>query len=94
LQYAEIIKNIPANGKCLYSPFSIFDNESIIDFFESRGVKLQEEDHGKMFPDSNKAQDVVDTLVTTIEKQHVTVKEEEAVSRIEVKEEQAFTVHT
>ena len=38
-----------------------------------------------MFPASNKAQDVVDTLVTTIEKQHVTVKEEEAVSRIEVK---------
>ena len=47
-----------------------------------------------MFPASNKAQDVVDTLVTTIEKQHVTVKEEEAVSRIEVKEDQTFTVHT
>lgn len=38
-----------------------------------------------MFPVSNKAQDVVDTLVTTIERQHVTIKEEEAVSRIEVK---------
>ncbi|HDD5654964.1 TPA: NAD(P)/FAD-dependent oxidoreductase [Staphylococcus aureus] len=61
LPYAEIIKNIPGNGKFLYSPFSIFDNESIIDFFESRGVKL---------------------------------KEEEAVSRIEVKEDQTFTVHT
>ena len=49
------------------------------------GVKLKEEDHGRMFPVSNKAQDVVDTLVTTIERQHVTIKEEEAVSRIEVK---------
>lgn len=61
LPYAEIIKNIPGNGKFLYSPFSIFDNESIIDFFESRGVKL---------------------------------KEEEAVSRIEVNTDQTFTVHT
>ncbi|WRN76332.1 hypothetical protein T8833_05745 [Staphylococcus aureus] len=32
-----------------------------------------------MFPVSNKAQDMVDTLVTTIERQHVTIKEEEAV---------------
>lgn len=94
LPYAEIIKNIPGNGKFLYSPFSIFDNESIIDFFESRGVKLKEEDHGRMFPVSNKAQDVVDTLVTTIERQHVTIKEEEAVSRIEVNADQTFTVHT
>lgn len=94
LPYAEIIKNIPGNGKFLYSPFSIFDNESIIDFFESRGVKLKEEDHGRMFPVSNKAQDVVDTLVTTIERQHVTIKEEEAVSRIEVNTDQTFTVHT
>ena len=32
LPYDEIIKNIPGNGKFLYSPFSIFDNESIIAF--------------------------------------------------------------
>ena len=42
-------KKYPGNGKFLYSPFSVFDNESIIDFFESRGVKLKEEDHGRMF---------------------------------------------
>ena len=37
-------------------------------FFESRGVALKEEDHGRMFPVSNKAQDVVDALIRTIEK--------------------------
>src|SRR5699024_2752579 len=68
LPYEEIIKNIPGNGKFLYSPFSVFDNESIIHFFESRGVALKEEDHGRMFPVSNKAQDVVDALIRTIEK--------------------------
>ena len=48
-----------------------------------------------MFPVSNKAQDVVDTLVTTIENQHLNdFKEEEAVSRIEVNTDQTFTVHT
>lgn len=94
LPYAEIIKNIPGNGKFLYSPFSIFDNESIIQFFENKGVKLKEEDHGRMFPVSNKAQDVVDTLVQTIKDQHVTIKEETTVTHIEVTEDHIFNVHT
>lgn len=94
LPYAEIIKNIPGNGKFLYSPFSIFDNESIIEFFEDRGVKLKEEDHGRMFPVSNKAQDVVDTLVSTINEQQVTVKEETAVTHLSVNEDGIFKVET
>ncbi|MEJ7486941.1 NAD(P)/FAD-dependent oxidoreductase [Staphylococcus pasteuri] len=94
LPYEEIIKNIPGNGKFLYSPFSVFDNESIIHFFESRGVKLKEEDHGRMFPVSNKAQDVVDTLVDTINKQNVTVKEETTVLNVSQDNEGIFSVET
>lgn len=94
LPYAEIIKNIPGNGKFLYSPFSIFDNESIIDFFESRGVKLKEEDHGRMFPVSNKSQDVVDTLVNTIKENNVKIKEETIVNEIVVDDEGLFKVVT
>ena len=82
LPYAEIIKNIPGNGKFLYSPFSVFDNESIIEFFESRGVKLKEEDHGRMFPVSNKAQDVVNTLIIQINENKVNVMEETPVTEI------------
>ncbi|MBM6507627.1 MULTISPECIES: NAD(P)/FAD-dependent oxidoreductase [Staphylococcus] len=94
LPYEEIIKNIPGNGKFLYSPFSVFDNESIIHFFESRGVKLKEENHGRMFPVSNKAQDVVDTLVDTINKQNVTVKEETTVLNVSQDNEGIFSVET
>lgn len=92
LPYDEIIKNIPGNGKFLYSPFSIFDNESIIAFFESRGVKLKEEDHGRMFPVSNKAQDVVDTLVTTLHQNKVVVKEESTVEKVEYISTESFKV--
>ncbi|MCD8908620.1 NAD(P)/FAD-dependent oxidoreductase [Staphylococcus gallinarum] len=92
LPYDEIIKNIPGNGKFLYSPFSIFDNESIIAFFESRGVNLKEEDHGRMFPVSNKAQDVVDTLVTTLHQNKVEVKEESTVEKVEYTSTDSFKV--
>ena len=92
LPYDEIIKNIPGNGKFLYSPFSVFDNESIIHFFESRGVSLKEEDHGRMFPVSNKAQDVVDALIKTLQQNNVEVKEEATVSSITYTDNQTFHV--
>ena len=93
LPYEEIIKNIPGNGKFLYSPFSKFDNESIIEFFESRGIKLKEEDHGRMFPVSNTSQDIVDTLVNTIKNNNVEIKEETVVNDIS-KNDQSFIVKT
>lgn len=94
LPYEEIIKNIPGNGKFLYSPFSKFDNESIIEFFESRGIKLKEEDHGRMFPVSNKSQDIVDTLVNTIKNNKVEIKEETVVNEITKNDNQSFIVKT
>lgn len=92
LPYDEIIRHIPGNGKFLYSPFSVFDNESIIEFFESRGVKLKEEDHGRMFPVSNRAQDVVDTLVKELKNNNVEIKEETAVKHIKLDEDGHFIV--
>ncbi|MBL4951903.1 NAD(P)/FAD-dependent oxidoreductase [Neobacillus sp. YIM B02564] len=69
----EIIKHIPGNGKFLYSAFSIFNHEDIIQFFENLGIALKEEDHGRMFPVSNKAQSVVDALLQQLEKLQVKV---------------------
>ena len=73
LPVEEIIKHLPGNGKFLYSAFSIFSNEDIITFFEKLGIALKEEDHGRMFPVSNKAQSVVDALLTQLEKLNVRI---------------------
>jgi len=73
LPIEEIIKHLPGNGKFLYSAFSIFSNEDIIKFFEKLGIELKEEDHGRMFPVSNKAQSVVDALLNQLEKLRVSI---------------------
>ncbi|MDF0091612.1 NAD(P)/FAD-dependent oxidoreductase [Staphylococcus pseudintermedius] len=92
LPYAEIIQHIPGNGKFLYSPFSIFDNQSIIEFFESRGVALKEEDHGRMFPVSNQSQDVLDALIRELKQNKVTVKEEQTVVDVKKVDSDHFQV--
>ncbi|ASF40212.1 aminoacetone oxidase family FAD-binding enzyme [Halobacillus halophilus] len=78
----EVIKHIPGNGKFLYSPFSVFNNYDIIDFFEGLGVALKEEDHGRMFPVSNKAKDVVQALLDRLEKLNVEVRKKTPVESI------------
>ncbi|QQZ10562.1 NAD(P)/FAD-dependent oxidoreductase [Heyndrickxia vini] len=70
----EIVKHIPGNGRFLYSAFSIFNNEDIIRFFENLGIELKEEDHGRMFPVSNKAQSVVDALLSRLTELDVEVR--------------------
>ena len=73
-----------------YKPFSVFDNLSIINFFETRGVKLKEEDHGRMFPVSNKSQDVVDVLINQLKENHV----EEETPVVSVSYDHNFKVKT
>lgn len=73
LPVEEIIKHLPGNGKFLYSAFSIFSNEDVIQFFEKLGIELKEEDHGRMFPVSNKAQSVVDALLNQLDKLRVKI---------------------
>ncbi|ETI66569.1 BaiN/RdsA family NAD(P)/FAD-dependent oxidoreductase [Neobacillus vireti] len=82
LPVEEIIKHLPGNGKFLYSAFSIFSNEDIIAFFEKLGISLKEEDHGRMFPVSNKAQSVVDALLEQLEKLHVRVFKNSPVAEV------------
>lgn len=59
----DLIRHIPGNGKFLYSTFSQFNNYDIMAFFEENGVALKEEDHGRMFPVSNKSASIVEALV-------------------------------
>lgn len=64
----ELIKNIPVNGRFLYSAFSQFDSSSVMDFFENAGVMLKTERGNRVFPCSDKAGDIVTALVNEMKK--------------------------
>ncbi|MBH9968266.1 hypothetical protein A6P54_04675 [Bacillus sp. MKU004] len=78
----EIIKHIPGNGRFLYSAFSEFNNEDIISFFEKLGIHLKEEDHGRMFPVSNRALDVVEALLNRMKELGVETRTNTAVEEV------------
>ena len=71
---AEIIAHIPGNGRFLYGAFSQFNQFDIMEFFTSRNVGLKEEDHGRMFPVTDKARTILEAFIEELKKHHVTVK--------------------
>ena len=92
LPVEEIVKHIPGNGRFLYSPFTVYNNEDIIAFFEGLGVKLKEEDHGRMFPVSNRAQDVVEALINEMRRLNVEVRTNTPVAKLMMDEEKIYGV--
>ncbi len=58
-----LIANVPQNGRFLYSAFSAFSSEDTMAFFEGLGVPLKVERGNRVFPQSDRAEDIVDVLV-------------------------------
>jgi predicted Rossmann fold flavoprotein len=92
LPIEEIIKHIPGNGRFLYSAFSLFSNEDIIRFFENLGIQLKEEDHGRMFPVTDKAQSVVDALLSRLAQLNVKIMTNTSVQTLDFENGQVQSV--
>jgi len=56
----ELVQNIPGHGNFLYGAFSRFSVEDTMNFFEYSGLPLKTERGRRVFPESDKAADVVD----------------------------------
>ena len=67
-----VIENTPTNGRFLYSALSNFSPADTMAFFESCGLLLKTERGGRVFPVSDRASDVADTLLRAAKKEGCT----------------------
>ena len=58
----DLIANVPTNGRFLYGAFSKFMPIDTMEFFENMGVALKVERGNRVFPESDKAVEIVDAL--------------------------------
>lgn len=93
-QLQEFVKNIPGNGKFLYSVFSKFFNWDVRSFFEELDVPLKEERGGRVFPVSDKAIDIVNAFERILRKLAVQIKLDEAVRFLKVEDNKVVGVIT
>ena len=70
----EVLRNIPRNGRFLYSAMDAYPPEKIIRFFEERGCELKTERGNRVFPVTDKAVSVLDCLKEELRRTGVSVK--------------------
>lgn len=59
LNMEEFIKNVPGNGKFLFSSFQNYTNTDIIEFLKAQGLETKVERGNRVFPVTGKSEDVL-----------------------------------
>lgn len=70
-------------AKFLHSPFSQFGIQETTEFFETKGLALKQEARQRLFPQSERASDVVAFFAHLLERTNVTIRTNEAVRGFE-----------
>ncbi len=70
----EVLRNIPRNGRFLYSALYGCPPKSVIEYFEKGGCPLKTERGNRVFPVSDKAQSVLQCLKNDLDRNAVAVK--------------------
>lgn len=88
----EILAAVRSNPKFMYSSLSAFDNKDTWNFFESRGCPLKVERGERVFPQSDRAQDIIDVLVKEMQLLGVRVVCETPIKSLSIESDGTFTV--
>ena len=70
----EVLRNVPRNGRFLYSAMDAFPPERIMAFFNDNGCPLKTERGNRVFPVSDKSVSVLECLQKRLKESGVTVK--------------------
>ena len=91
LPIEEFIKNTPGNGKFLYSVYQSFTNKDIVKFLKEEGLEVKEERGNRIFPITDKSQDVLNCFRKKLEKEKVEIHYNTEVKEILYKEDENGT---
>ena len=87
----ELLDNITKNPRFLYSALSTYTPEDVMNTFENLGVHLKTERGNRVYPESDKAKDIVDAMRRYCEGARVI---HEKVKKLYVNDDGSFTVKT
>lgn len=86
--------NIVKNDKFMYSSFSNFTNKDVVEYFNSLGVKTKVERGGRIFPASDRAEDVVLALKNELKKYNVKIDYETELKDFIIKDNTLIGIKT
>jgi predicted Rossmann fold flavoprotein len=79
----EFIKKFQKKGNFLRTAFSRFTNRDLMEFFESRGLKLKVEDNGRVFPETDESKSVLEILLKELKRRSVRIMYNQRLNSVE-----------
>jgi len=70
---AEVLENVPRNGRFLYSAMDAFPPRKLMEYFNANGCRLKVERGNRVFPESDRAISVLDCLKQALHKNGVKI---------------------
>lgn len=83
----DLVKFYPRGEKELKGPFYQFCSGDTIDWFEKHGVPLKIEEDGRMFPQSNSSQSIIDCFIGLTKKFNISIFTSQSVQELSPKGE-------
>ena len=71
----EVLNHIPGDGRFLYSALTAFSPKDTISFFETSGLPLKTERGRRVFPQSDRADDVADLLLNLCRNEGISIRQ-------------------
>ena len=87
----DFIQYYPGNGKFLYASLKELDNQGLIDFFGRYGIRTKVERGGRVFPEADDSEVIVNGLKKFLHENMVKVILNQAVAEVMVDEEKKIT---
>lgn len=91
LDISEFIKNTPGNGKFLYSCYQNYTNQDVIRFLREQGLEIKEERGNRVFPITDKSEDVLKCFTKKLKDLQVEIKYDTQVTAILVERNKETT---
>jgi hypothetical protein len=79
---AQLSKHYPRGEKALKSLFKTYQAKNVVDWFASKRVTLKAEEDGRMFPNTDSSQTIIDCFLNEAIKHKIKIELEAAVSDI------------
>ena len=94
LKSEEFMACFGRNGRFMTTALESFNNQDVIEFFHSIGVKTASRDGFRVFPDSHNSMSIIDGLQKAMSELNITISCEKEVTSIEVQNSQIVGVKT
>jgi predicted Rossmann fold flavoprotein len=88
-----LIKNYPRGEKELRNVFSKFSTQDTVEWFQQKGISLNTEPDGRMFPSSNSSETIINCLLKEAEKNNINIRLNTEIIAAEILPDERFIIN-